>query len=207
MPAPCKPRGLSRPGGFTLVEILITIALMGLVLLSTGAMIRAGAWQYVRFQTLIEAQQQSLQAIDRISKEIAKAPAEGIEFFNGPEGVVFAMHEGLDGSSRQDFTGRLYWQSFRCYYVSAENRLIAKSAPLAGDWLHAPSPTNQGRSTAFFAGLADPGELIARNVVGVRGEVKVDTVELEIVVRVVRDPSDPDDFDENSIRTSFELKS
>lgn len=180
---------------------------MSLVMLSTGAMIRAGAQQYRRFKTLVEVQQQSLLAVDRIAKEMAKASAEGIRFFNSPDGVVFAVHEALDGSARQDFTGRLYWQSFRCYYVSADQRLIAKSAPLAGDWLHAPDPANQGRSTAYFAGLADPGDLIARNVVALRGEMKVDTAELEIVVRVVRDVNDPGDFDENTIRTSFELKS
>lgn len=175
-------------------------------MVSIGAMIRHGANQYNRFQTLIEVQRESLLAMKRLSGEIVKTTREGVEFFNAPpidpQGVVFAV------STEQDGYGRPSWTEFVCYYVDPQTRRLLRKVRPVNPPRSSPIPrpsAELARTGLIAANDAYEPQVIARHVESLLGEVKVGVIELELTVRVYRYEGS-NQFDENVLRSSFEVR-
>jgi prepilin-type N-terminal cleavage/methylation domain-containing protein len=66
----CRGRG---DGGFTLVELMISLAIMGLVMAGLLGLLTASRDAYSRGSSTIEAQQNTRLALDRMGKEIREA--------------------------------------------------------------------------------------------------------------------------------------
>ena len=69
----CSPRKLSKQQGFTIVELVAVIVVLGVMAVSTTQFIRQGVEVYVDTARRDNLQQQSRFAIERLSRELANA--------------------------------------------------------------------------------------------------------------------------------------
>jgi len=98
-----------RAGGFTLVELLVSLSVVALVLAATLGLLQQGQQGYLLGAAGVEAQQSARVALERMAREIRKAgfdPA-GASFFPivNPSPTSLTLQNDLNGNSIIDARG------------------------------------------------------------------------------------------------------
>lgn len=94
--------------GFTLAELLVALALLGLTLAAVVTIYQSGLETYVAGASQIEVQQNARTVLERMSRELREAPAiTGADAnsitFNDPTGAVMAY--SVDGNNQLILNG------------------------------------------------------------------------------------------------------
>jgi len=98
-----------RAGGFTLVELLVALAVVGLVMGATLTVLQQGQDGYVRAVARLEAQQSARVALERVAREIRTAGFDptGAAFaaIMSPAPTSFTIQKDLNGNGVIDAAG------------------------------------------------------------------------------------------------------
>ena len=191
------PGGWVRRGA-TLLELLIVMALMGILIVAVGYLMRAGHTYYFGSIESLDLQQQSLFGISRISNEICDTNINGVQSYPDPlptdpvgqpnSGLVFPSPRGLAGNFQYDNAGRILWQTFVCYYITdlpTRKALVKKVVPIpSGPQITVPDPDKEGCDLTFFKNSAAPVTVIGGGVIRFQTTVNADTVDVLTNARV-----------------------
>lgn len=98
-----------RAGGFTLVELLVALAVVGLVLAGTVSLLHRGQQSYLLGAGGLEAQQSARVALERLAREIRKAGFDpvGASFSSivNPTPTSVTVQNDLNGNGIIDARG------------------------------------------------------------------------------------------------------
>ncbi len=155
--------------GTSLVEMLVCCALVGIVLSLVYSMVVAGKNYLAVMSAKHTLQQEALQSITWISREISESDAECFQvatmLVNGVDGVVFSSPRSpVSGNVEYDIVGRMLWQQHICYYLRTINgvsTLCRKSRTLSPAFSY-PPPAPPVDTVSSDASL--PERVIARHV-------------------------------------------
>ena len=146
--------------GVTLVELLVAVALLGLVFTLFVSVLVPGLRIWTRSRQVADLEQQALVAEDRIVKSLLSSSASSVSGFRDANlsAVGMLSHGGSPGAAGYDTTnGRTRWTSATLFYLKADK--VLRQASWTGS-----SPSLSGKalpSTQTFA--LSPTEL--QNVV------------------------------------------
>ncbi|MEW6279971.1 MAG: prepilin-type N-terminal cleavage/methylation domain-containing protein, partial [Candidatus Eremiobacterota bacterium] len=102
--------------GLTLVETLISMALLGLMLGATYAALVLSLRYYQRTREAADVQKETLVTVNRIERALASAAQDSVSV--DPTGIVFASAETSTGVFAHDpSTGKPLWQRYVCFYT------------------------------------------------------------------------------------------
>lgn len=117
----------NRQRGMTLIEILVVSALLLALLGTVNAVLSLSLHTYKPSLNYIDAQQQAMRAIRKITRELADAAENSIT--TDSVGVVFVSGRGTDDLFHFDSAGQVLWQRYVCYYVDVvdgTNKILRK---------------------------------------------------------------------------------
>lgn len=146
---------MTRPPGFTLVEVLI-VSLLLLVL--GGALLTlflAGQTSYLSAEAYLDVQQQARRALDTLIRELHEA---------GPSGTINVIANGTPGSNQLNFQiAREYNNA-----VSCPNAICWGSEAQVSDWIHyavvqnaaVPAPNNLQLVRCITAGAGSQNTVV-----------------------------------------------
>lgn len=175
-----------RHAGLSLVELLIAIALFGLISTYIAALVRYGFTYLQRAQDRAELQRVSLFLLSRLSSELSESSPDCLRY-SGPNeapGLVFASPRGEDDLvSYSD--NRLLWKKWVAVWWDRDRQQILRAeSTLPTPTLFKPDPSPAGFdvSVTSLTSVATQ-RVLARNVSGfeVRGDREV-SVSLEVEV-------------------------
>ncbi len=183
-----KPASRQVQSGTTLVEMLVVLAIVSVIVVSVGLLIRTGVDYYLYSTEQVEVQRQGLFSLTRLSRELAPTNFDSVAVYSAPvSGIVFASPRDALGTFQRDGSGRIIWTKLICYYVADFNgrsTLLRKEELLATPAVEVPDPNSLGRTAAYFDGLATTPRVIARGVVNFNAVLRTDAVELSVTSRV-----------------------
>ncbi|MBI3925142.1 MAG: type II secretion system protein [Armatimonadetes bacterium] len=161
------PKNMRKSTGFTLVELLVTLALLGILL--TGLYLTLlSALRYLSVaQAQQEVGQEALKAAVALRGEVQETRASTLRISSSPPGLVFLSPRKPDGSVEWDRWGRLIWQKWICFYLEDE-RLLRKEKSLA-------QPTVSDRPDPVTPALLAADESLTAEVIA-RGVAAFDVV-------------------------------
>ena len=112
-----------RPGGLSLIELIITIAILSIIALGASQIFIEGLRLFRTNQKAAEAQASVLKTLSKISTEVVNADTDLIEIYDDSSvpGIVFASP--LDSNGNVHFhpeNGRVFWQKYVCYYLTVD---------------------------------------------------------------------------------------
>jgi hypothetical protein len=188
-----------RSPAATLLELIIVMALMGLLLGAVGYMMRYAHDYYFGTLESLDLQQQSLFGISRLSGDLTDSNFTTVRRYDDPlptdppgrpnSGLVVPSPRDLAGAYQFDDAGRIKWTTFVCYYVEnipgGRKALVKKVTPVpSGPQLSPPDPDLEGRDLAYFKGSPDPKQIIATGVTRFETTLNADTITTLINSRV-----------------------
>lgn len=173
--------------GHTLVEMVVSAALIGICLTGILALVKAGTRYLLVTNAKQDMQREALLLIRTFAEEFAETNDASFAVGNGVSttnvGVVFASPRSpVNGNIAYDDFGRLFWPKYVCYYVGNEvstglkvvNRVVAHipnpppfppGAPPIDDFLAQPFvPTVVARNVSAFnvTKAASAAEVVVR---------------------------------------------
>ena len=107
--------------GYSLIEMLVSAALLGLIMAGVQKMLSAGLRYLHAVNTGIELQQQCLLSVLWLTRELSESNPRSVKVFNHPDGILFASPRDDEGNHWIDSSGYVRWPKFICYYVEDQN--------------------------------------------------------------------------------------
>ena len=146
-----------RPGGFSLMEVLIASTLM-LLTLAIAASAFASFTGYIRrVRARTELQQQSIFIMSNLTRDLGEANPLRVYSPAGSNSVVFPQPRELGGdvAPSDPDSGDLTWGRIVCYRVDADRRLFRQMEALPLPYSDIPPDIplmSPPRDMAYFAG-------------------------------------------------------
>ena len=190
--------------GYSLIEILIVLALMGSVIISVGVLIGKGVDFYLDSTDGVEVRKELMLGSSRLSRDLADSHIDTVHV--EATGIVFASIRKATGETQVDDRGRTLWQKYVCYYLDNSTtppRLMRKEADLPRSATGIPHPLNPPdppggpgernppdplsesppRNVGWFSSSnAIPSRIAARNVISFTPVKHTDLVEFTLEV-------------------------
>lgn len=157
-----------RQSGLSLVELLIAIALFGLISTYIAALVRYGFTYLQRAQDRAELQRVSLFLLSSLSSELSESSPDCIRYATPAEtpGLVFASPRGTD--DQVDYlNSRLLWKKWIAVWWDQENRQVVRAeSALSSPTVFKPDPSPAGfdRSVGSFSSVITGRRVLTRNV-------------------------------------------
>lgn len=109
--------------GASLIEIIVSLAVFSLVLLSLSMIMNAGYNQYWTAAGSLEVQKAALYGTNLLVKELTQSNIDSVDVVDGPpyDSTIFALPEDLSGNRHYTARGVLEWHSFVAYHVQDVN--------------------------------------------------------------------------------------
>lgn len=147
-----------RRRGLTLPEVLVAMALFGMVSTAIALLLNAALSYTRRAETRAELQRAALFALNGVAREIAESSSDSLRVGSGggePVGLVFGSPRGADDQVEYQ-NNRLLWKSWIAVYwdqpqglLMRSRRLLDTPSPFKPD----PSPQGLDVGTALMAGM------------------------------------------------------
>ena len=162
-----------RPQGASLIELIVTSLIVGVLMLVIWQLVAAGGRFYQRARSQSEVQRNTLLAMRWISKDLSegatisfrqyKVGSPGVTY----PGIVFGSPVRVpDGTVHYDTaSGRMLWGSVIGYYINPSDKTLYRQqrALPSVDKTYPPVIDNDTQSTDILAGMPRP-RLIARQI-------------------------------------------
>lgn len=159
-----------RRRGVTLVELLIAMAIFGLIATLIGVLVRSGVTYSRRSQARSELQRASLFLLSQLASELSESSPDCIRYAEGvePPGIVYATPRGSDG--QVTYSNRhLLWKTWVCvWWDEAQGVIFRAQAPLPSPTTFKPDPTPSGYDCSITSMLSSTSQHrpLTRNVSG-----------------------------------------
>lgn len=119
--------------GTTLVEMLVYSALFGMVFTGIYMVFNAAVKYYYITQSSVWVQQNSLTAINQLSREMLESSLSSVILYSSdPKGIVFMSPRTSSGTisynTNSGYEGRVYWQKYIAYYLYTDPNDASKKA-------------------------------------------------------------------------------
>lgn len=168
--------------GATLFEVLVYIALFGMVFTGIYMVFSAAVKYYYVAQSNVWVQQSALNAINELSRELAEGSLKSVVLYPHspypnypqPHGIVF-MSPRINSTPASTVSyrtdGKLYWQKYVCYYLgddpqdSSKKVIFRKEIPVAPQDEPSSSSTY---TTSYFAAnpsLSASSKIVAHDII------------------------------------------
>lgn len=167
----CSSRSTKRAA--SLIEILISCAIMSLVLTCIYALFQAGVRYLRSTNTAIELQQQSLLGMIWLTHDLGESNTRTIKVFSDGPGILLGSPRDDAGNTWVDVSGSVRWAKFICYYIdTVDNRrcLLRKEQYMDDPDLHTDPPPllppipQSWQDYAYYQVLEIPPRIVARDV-------------------------------------------
>lgn len=108
---------VSTPRGFTLSELTVYMALLGVLLTGTYAAFALSLRYFTVARTATDLQSQAQQTVLHLVSELADSSGFSITYVNGSTsaGIQFLSPRDRLGNFQQDTSGNILWQKWICY--------------------------------------------------------------------------------------------
>lgn len=169
--------------GATLFEMLVYMALFGMVFTGIYMVFSAAIKYYYVTQANVWIQQGSLTAINQLSREMLESSLNSVVLYSSdPKGIVFMSPRTLLSSTPSPnvisyntstgYEGKVYWQKYVAYYLYTDPNDSSKKAvfrkEITAPTAPANSPSSSGTyTTSYFAtgaGTTLPYKIVAYNI-------------------------------------------
>lgn len=183
--------------GMTLIEVLVSFSLVGIVLYGAHQLLTNGIRYYTESMEALDVQREALGALERISSQIGRTNRAQIKWIPDPDitadpkeaALIYPSVLDVNGRFQTDDEGRLLWQGISCFYQAQVNGidvLLSKYAPLGGGPVDSP-PNAYTQAPpldlAYFIG-AGGGGVVASHVEVFDVRLQPDLVEFDLVVEI-----------------------
>jgi prepilin-type N-terminal cleavage/methylation domain-containing protein len=189
--------------GFSFIEIIIVMALMGVVAVGVGVLIARGVDFYLDSTDGVDVRKELMFGATRLSRDLADSHIDAVHV--EVDGLVFPSIRDGNGHVEQDDRGRVLWQKYICYYLDTSvtpARILRKEAdlpraasgiphelnpPAGSGEINPPNPmveTPARDVTWFKNNAAIPKNIVARNVVTFAASKDVDLVSFNMEVSI-----------------------
>jgi prepilin-type N-terminal cleavage/methylation domain-containing protein len=120
--------------GFSIIEMLITVGILGVLLSGLGLIMMLGARYLGEAQAYSAGQQEVASALSRLELEMPNASSS--QTYPGTSSVLFLSPDSPTGSSATGYqyalaSGNLKFQKWVCYYVDSGQSLWRSEIPLS----------------------------------------------------------------------------
>lgn len=176
--------------GLSLVEVIVSLGVFGILLVSLGLVVNAGYEQYWTASGSLEVQRAALTGTELLVKDLTQSNMDSVEISDPNQRptpsvpvfdtIMFAAAQDVNGERHYSAKGLLEWQSILGYYSTTSDgvtSLIRNQMPAPTPGTAVPVPSVQGVSLAALA--ARP----ARQVV-LRGLGNFDLVQKEDLIAI-----------------------
>lgn len=167
------PSSRSNPRGFTLAEILVSLALVGLLMISLHRVLHSATRYYTKMTLTTDLQQSAILATSRLVTELLESTGSSIRGDSTTfSHVTFGSPRNpAGGVSFQQDTGELLWHQHVGYYLAADPQdssnqqlaLFRKERALSSPATSPPVVPVEYNAT-FWNGLNQAPKLVARQV-------------------------------------------
>ena len=107
--------------GATLVEVLISSALLMIVMTLVAHLVQVSSRQYMLMEASLDLQRESVRAANWITREMAEGNRLSVEHFppgaGQLESLTFGSARNQDGSLQYTIGGKLVWQQKVCFFI------------------------------------------------------------------------------------------
>lgn len=191
-----------RRRGATLLELMIVMALMGILIGSLGFIMQACHTYYFGSIESLDLQQKSLVGMSHLSRELSETSILAVHRYDDPlptdpdppgppappgapprrvnSGLVFASPRDTAGNYVADVAGRVQWQTFVCIYlqqINGRSTLVRKVTPVpSGPKAVIPDPDQEGRGLAYFKTSSDNLSVLGTGIIRFQTQINSDTV-------------------------------
>lgn len=158
--------------GASLVELIVSSFIVGILMLEIWRLVAAGSQFYRKVRSQGDVQRESLLALRWIARDLSSGSTisfreyktEGTNPAVNP-GIVFGSPNVIGTSSiSYDPNGRMQWASVIGYFIRPQdNTLYRQQIPLAAAQTFPPVIDNDTQSTDVLAGLPGP-RVVARHI-------------------------------------------
>jgi len=176
-----------KRAGLTLVEVLIAVALTGLLLALLSQVLVPGFQVWKQTQFTSEVEQNGLLAEKRLVEALLATTQDSVGAYESGDfhALSCLAHEGtLDDPGYEELQGETFWQSMTVFKLDRSEERLTNIR-----WVQPPLPSSEvfALSAGDLAGICSSGRkgrLVARRVRGLRRltapEDKFETLELEL---------------------------
>lgn len=118
MPARCRK-------GLTLLEVLISMVLFGIILSATYAALTLAMRYSMRMRDQSDLQKETLVAVNRIERSLAGAAVDSVEIDVDQDAICFVSAQSSAGFYTHDpATGEPLFQRYVCFYAEGRRLLV-----------------------------------------------------------------------------------
>ena len=114
----------------SLAEVLVAMALFGMISTSIALLVNAAATYARRAETRAELQRTSLYVLSSLSRELVETSADCVAYAPTTAlrpGVVFASPRGIDGQVGYSASHRLLWKTWVAFYWDRDTGLLYRA--------------------------------------------------------------------------------
>ena len=164
---------LSGRRGASLLEMMISCALMSIVMTCIYALMVAGVRYLNATNTAIDMQQQSLLGMVWLSHDLGESNPRTVRVYNSPAGILMGSPRDDAGNTWVDISGSVRWPKFVVYYVDTWNGngcLLRKEQYLDDPDLHTDPPPllpplpQAWQDYAYYQALEIQPRVVSRDV-------------------------------------------
>ncbi len=184
----CTFRGSrDRVRGTSLVELMVSSLLVGLLMLEVWALVQAGGKFYLKAKAQGDIQRNSLLALRWISKDIAEGSSISFRQYAPPDstrtGIVFGSPKTISGNVEYDDTGHIKWSTVIGYYIEAnDGGLYRQQRELDAQQSFPPIIENNVHAVDVLAALPRP-RLVARHIKNIETVQGPNNIKIELSTR------------------------
>lgn len=133
----CPPRLRLRRQGLTLVEVLISLGLLGLVMAGVYASLVLSMRYQAKLSDSVETFRRALLASTKMTQALGTGAQSSLVI--APEGFAFASAQPAEGPFTHDAQGRIEWHRFVFFYTE-NGDLYRGEVPLTPPTVAVPTP-------------------------------------------------------------------
>lgn len=180
---------MRKARGFTLIEIAVYCALVGMALLAIYSVLIACLTYFNATQANVDLQRSCLSILTKLSSELSESDSATVQISTDPPGISFASPRD-SGGNFDIASGVMQWQQFVAYYVDTSNvtlPLVRKAASITPT---GSVPTSQLSSytVSAFSTMNAQQHTLGDNVTTFTPSLSGSTVSISIVADE-RDPT------------------
>ncbi len=141
----------------TLMEIIITMGIISIVMVSIGTLLISGYKSYDRVHRKLNLQQQGLYALNTLSDDLLTTRKDGVRFNSDNRSLLIASPV-LQGQTRFSSSGQPVWSNWICYFIDDRDRLMRATRPIAPDDRSSTLPSLNTFGNNFVTSFPAPGQ-------------------------------------------------
>lgn len=179
--------GRGRVRGTSLVELMISSMLVGLLMLEVWALVQAGGTFYLKAKGQGDIQRNSLLALRWISKDISEGSAISFRQYSQPDstrtGIVFGSPKTMSGNVEYDDVGHIKWSTVIGYYIEVnDGGLYRQQIELEEQQGFPPIIDDDAHAVDVLAALPRP-RLVARSIRNIETVQGPNNIRIELSTR------------------------